>query len=313
MSMESVNWLAVLGAALATFVLGGLWYSPALFGRSWMTECGFTEADLQKGSMGKIFGFAFLFSLIMAANLALFLADPKTDAAWGATAGFLAGFGWVALGLGVIGLFERKSWKYIFINGGYMTVAFVIMGLILGVWQGKSGASAPSAPAPAAAEKSAAATVKPVPDGYHTLTPHLVVRDASRAIAFYQQAFGARELSRLRGSGGAIVHAEIQIGDSRVMLAEENLQEGARSPLTLKGTPVNIYLYVPDVDATYSKAVAAGAKGTTPLSNMFWGDRYGEVSDPFGHRWSLATHIEDVSPEEMAKRMEGLSSQPEKK
>jgi PhnB protein len=310
MNMESVNWLAVLGAAIATFVLGGLWYSPALFGRSWMAECGFTEADLQKGNMGKIFGFSFIFSLIMAANLAMFLADPGTTAAWGATAGFLAGFGWVALGLGVISLFERKSWKYIFINGGYMTVAFVLMGLILGVWRTQGSAATPPL---AAVEKPAAGKVKPVPEGYHSVTPYLVVRDAPKAIDFYQQAFGAKELSRVPGPGGAIVHAEIQIGDSRMMLTEENPAEGARSPLTLKGTAVNIFLYVPDVDTTYSKAVSAGAKGTTAPANMFWGDRYGEVSDPFGHKWSLATHIEDVSPAELAKRLEAFSSQQPKK
>ncbi|MGH9555127.1 MAG: DUF1761 family protein [Terriglobales bacterium] len=311
MSMDSVNWLAVLAAAVSTFILGGLWYSPALFGRSWMTECGFTEADLQKGSTGKIFGFSFIFSLLMAANLGLFLADPKTTAAWGATAGFLAGFGWVALGLGVISLFERKSWKYIFINGGYMTVAFVIMGLILGVWQGKSSAVPPSAPA--AVEKPAAGKVKAVPDGYHSVTPYLVVRGAAKAIDFYQQAFGAKELSRVPGPGGSIVHAEIQIGDSRLMLADENPEQGARSPQSLNGTPVNIFLYVSDMDAVYQQAVKAGAKGTTPPTNMFWGDRYGEVTDPLGHHWSLATHVEDVSPEEMARRLEALSSQQPKK
>ena len=311
MSMESVNWLAVLGAALCTFLLGGLWYSPALFGRSWMTECGFTEADLQKGNMGKIFGFSFVFSLLMAANLALFLADPKTDAAWGATAGFLAGFGWVALGLGVISLFERKSWKYIFINGGYMTVAFVLMGLILGVWQVKSNAALPSPPA--AVEKAAAGKVKPVPEGYHSVTPYLVVRGASKAIDFYKQAFGAKELSRVPGPGGSIVHAEIQIGDSRLMLADENLEQGARSPQALKGTPVNIFLYVPDVDAIHQQAVKAGATSTAPPSNMFWGDRHAEVSDPFGHHWSLATHVEDVSPEEINQRLQTPSSQAPKK
>ena len=312
MNPDSLNWLAVLGAAVATFVLGGLWYSPALFGRAWMAECGLTEADLRKGNMGKIFGFSFVFSLLMAANLAMFLADPKTDAAWGATAGFLAGFGWVALGLAVISLFERKSWKYMFINGGYMTASFVIMGLILGVWQGKGSAMPPPGPA-AAMEKSPAGKVRPVPEGYHSVTPYLVVRDAAQAIDFYQKAFGAKELSRVPGPGGAIAHAEIQIGDSRVMLTEENPAEGARSPQTLKGTPVNIFLYLPDVDATYQQAVSAGAKGTTPPSNMFWGDRYGEVADPFGHQWSLATHIEDVSAAELVKRLEAFSSQPPKK
>jgi hypothetical protein len=135
MPVENVNWLAVVAAAASTFVLGGLWYSPALFGRAWMAANHLTEADLKRGSTGKIFGFSFVFSLLMAANLAMFLADSKTDMAWGATAGFLAGFGWVFLGLAIIALFERRSWKYIFINGGYMTVAFVLMGLILGAWR----------------------------------------------------------------------------------------------------------------------------------------------------------------------------------
>jgi PhnB protein len=311
MSIESVNWLAVLAAAVSTFILGGLWYSPALFGRSWMAECGFTDADLQKGSTLKIFGFSFLFSLLMAANLALFLADPKTTAAWGATAGFLAGFGWVALGLGVISLFERKSWKYIFINGGYMTVAFIVMGLILGAWQSKSSA-APSS-TPAAAVQPAAGKVKPIPKGYHSVTPYMVVRDAAKAIDFYKQAFGTTEISRMPGPDGKIVHAELQIGDSRIMLTEENPSEGERSPQMLNGTPVNIFLYVPDVDAVHQQAVRAGAKSITPPTNMFWGDRYSELTDPFGHHWSVATHVEEVGPEELVKRFEALSSQAPKK
>jgi hypothetical protein len=132
--MPHVNWLAVLAAAVSTFVIGGLWYSPVLFGRAWMSVNNLSEADLAKSNMARIFGLSFFFSLIMAANLAAFLAEPKTTAAWGATAGFLAGFGWVALGIATIALFERRSWKYALINGGYMTVSFVIMGLILGAW-----------------------------------------------------------------------------------------------------------------------------------------------------------------------------------
>jgi hypothetical protein len=129
-----VNWLAVLAAAVSTFVIGGLWYSPVLFGRAWMSVNNLSEADLAKSNMARIFGLSFFFALIMAANLAAFLAEPKTTAAWGAAAGFLAGFGWVALGIATIALFERRSWKYVLINGGYMTVSFVIMGLILGAW-----------------------------------------------------------------------------------------------------------------------------------------------------------------------------------
>jgi hypothetical protein len=133
--MPHINWLAVLAAAVSTFVIGGLWYSPVLFGRAWMSVNNFSQADLAKSNMAKIFGFSFFFALIMAANLDAFLAEPKTTAAWGATAGFLAGFGWVTLGLATIALFERRSWKYMLINGGYMTVSFVIMGLILGAWR----------------------------------------------------------------------------------------------------------------------------------------------------------------------------------
>ena len=133
--MPHLNWLAVLAAAVSTFALGGLWYSKALFGRAWMSVNNLTEADLAQGNMVKIFGLSFVFAVIMAANLAAFLADAKTNAVWGATAGFLAGFGWAALGIATIALFERRSWKYILINGGYVTVSFVIMGLIIGAWR----------------------------------------------------------------------------------------------------------------------------------------------------------------------------------
>lgn len=132
--MPHVNWLAVLAAAVSTFVIGGFWYSPVLFGRAWMSVNNLSQADLAKSNMARIFGLSFFFALIMAANLAAFLAEPRTTAAWGATAGFLAGFGWVALGIATIALFERRSWKYALINGGYMTVSFVITGLILGAW-----------------------------------------------------------------------------------------------------------------------------------------------------------------------------------
>src|SRR5215831_1025506 len=133
--MSPINWLAVVAAAISTFVLGGLWYSPVLFGRAWMKENDLDEASLAKSNMAKIFGLAFVFAVVMAANLAAFLAEPKTTASWGATAGFLAGFGWVTLGIATISLFERRSLKYVLINGGYMTVSFVLMGLILGAWR----------------------------------------------------------------------------------------------------------------------------------------------------------------------------------
>jgi Protein of unknown function (DUF1761) len=135
MPIEHVNWFAVVAAALSTFVLGGLWYSPTLFGRAWMVENNLSQEHLRKGNMAKIFGLSLLISLIMSANLAFFLAEPSTTVVWGAAAGLLAGFGWVALGIAMVALFERKSWRYILINAGYMTVAFVVMGLILGAWR----------------------------------------------------------------------------------------------------------------------------------------------------------------------------------
>ena len=133
--MPHINWLAVLTAAVSSFALGGLWYSKALFGRAWMSANNLSDADLAKNNMAKIFGLSLVFSVIMAANLAAFLAEPKTTASWGATAGFLAGFGWVALSIATIALFERRSWQYVLINGGYMTVSFVIMGLSIGAWR----------------------------------------------------------------------------------------------------------------------------------------------------------------------------------
>ncbi len=129
-----INYAAVLVAALSAFLIGGLWYSPALFQRPWMRANGFSEANLQKGSTGMIFGLAFVFSLIMAANLAAFLAAPDTTTAWGATAGFLAAV-WVALGIGVVALFERRPWSYTLINGGYWVVSLTLMGLIIGAWR----------------------------------------------------------------------------------------------------------------------------------------------------------------------------------
>jgi uncharacterized glyoxalase superfamily protein PhnB len=146
----------------------------------------------------------------------------------------------------------------------------------------------------------------PIPEGTHTVTPHLVIKGAAAAIDFYAKAFGAREHYRMSGPDGRIGHAEIQIGDSLIYLADEFPQMGQRSPKAYGGSAVNIHLYVPDCDASYAQALAAGAKVRAPLMDMFWGDRYGQVEDPFGHRWSIATHKEDVSPEEMAKRMAAL-------
>jgi len=137
----------------------------------------------------------------------------------------------------------------------------------------------------------------------HTVTPHLVCNGAADAITFYKQAFGAVELGRLPGPQGKLMHAMLRIGDSAVMLVDEFPDYGSFGPKSLKGSPVTIHLYVEDVDATVKRAVAAGAKITMPVDDMFWGDRYGKIEDPFGHHWSVATHIRDVSPEEMQAAM----------
>ncbi len=129
-----INHFAVITAAVSMFVLGGLWYGP-IFGKQWMSANGFSEDDLKGGSPAKQYGLGFVFSIIMAYNLAAFLGDAGTNAAWGATAGFFAGFGWVFFGVAMISMFEQRSWKYIFVNGGYMTIAFTIMGLIIGAWR----------------------------------------------------------------------------------------------------------------------------------------------------------------------------------
>ena len=135
MDFSSINYFAVIVAALSTFLLGGLWYSPMLFGKAWMRANNLTDADLQSFSKARMFGWSFVFSIIMALNLAMFLAGPETNTTWGMVAGGLAGLGWVAMGVAIIGAFENRSWKYIAINGGYMTVAFVVMGAILGAWR----------------------------------------------------------------------------------------------------------------------------------------------------------------------------------
>lgn len=147
-------------------------------------------------------------------------------------------------------------------------------------------------------------TVKPVEDGMHTITPHLVCAGAADAIAFYTRAFGAEEVMRLPGPGGKLAHASVRIGDSMLMLMDEFPDWDASGPAALGGTPVTIHLAVPDVDRCFERAVEAGAVARMAPADMFWGDRYGVVEDPFGHRWSMATHIRDVSPEEMAAAMQ---------
>ena len=148
--------------------------------------------------------------------------------------------------------------------------------------------------------------VKPIPEGYHTVTPYLVMTGAAEAIEYYKKVFGATEVMRFPSPGGRIGHAEIRIGDSTIMLADDNPEMGFRGPKTFGGSPISLLVYVPDVDKTVDRAVAAGAKLTRPVADQFYGDRTGGLEDPFGHQWYVATHIEDVSPEEMRKRSEAM-------
>jgi PhnB protein len=141
-----------------------------------------------------------------------------------------------------------------------------------------------------------------IPDGYRGATPYLCIKDAARALEFYKSAFGAKEVTRMPQENGRIGHAEIRIGDAAVMLADEFPDMGLRSPQALGGSPVNILVYVDDVDRFVERAVKAGAKVTKPVADQFYGDRLGCIDDPFGHSWSFATHVEDVSPDEMKRR-----------
>jgi PhnB protein len=144
--------------------------------------------------------------------------------------------------------------------------------------------------------------VKPIPDGYHSVTPYLIVKGAAKALDYYKQALGATELFRVDGPGGTVGHADIKIGDSIVMLADEFPQMGFRGPEALGGSPVGLMIYVPDVDTQFAQALAAGGTMVKPLQNQFYGDRSGTIRDPFGHLWTISTHVEDVSPEEVARR-----------
>jgi PhnB protein len=146
--------------------------------------------------------------------------------------------------------------------------------------------------------------VEPIPAGYNTVTPYLIVDNAAAALEFYKKAFGATERGRFLGPGGKIMHCEFKIGDSIVMMADEFPEMDARSPKAYGGSPISIGLYVKDVDARFNQAVAAGATAKRPVTNQFYGDRSGTLSDPFGHVWHLSTHVEDVSPAEMKRRME---------
>lgn len=150
--------------------------------------------------------------------------------------------------------------------------------------------------------------IKPIPDGFHSLTPHLICAGAAEAIEFYVKAFNAVEVARMPGPNGKLMNAVIRIGDSALMLVDENPQWGLLGPMALKGSPVAIHLFVEDVDAAVEQAVAAGAKITMPVADQFWGDRYGQLKDPFGHRWSVATHTRDPSPEEIQQSLARMGS-----
>ena len=152
------------------------------------------------------------------------------------------------------------------------------------------------------AKSAAKKKVAPIPAGYHTVTPYLVCRNAAAAIEFYKKALGAKEKLRMPAPDGTVAHAEITIGGSVIMIGDESPQMGNTSPQTLGGAPGGVFIYLADVDKAYARAIAAGAKSEMPPTDMFWGDRYCKFTDPFGHRWSMGTHIEDVSPKEMARR-----------
>ena len=149
--------------------------------------------------------------------------------------------------------------------------------------------------------------VNPIPDGYSSVTPYLIVSGASKALDYYKMAFGAKELMRFDGPDGKIAHAEMQIGNARLMLADESPEMGHKSPQSLGGSGMGLMLYVDKVDATFERAIAGGAKLMKPVENQFYGDRSGSLTDPFGHVWTIATHVEDVSEEEMQRRMEAAS------
>ncbi|MGD8379705.1 MAG: VOC family protein [Gammaproteobacteria bacterium] len=153
-----------------------------------------------------------------------------------------------------------------------------------------------------------AQATNPIPEGMHTVTPHLICADAAGAIEFYKTAFAAEELSRLPGADGRIMHAALRIGDSVMMMTEEFPEWNNLGPLALKGSPVTIHLYVTEVNDFFERAVRAGARVIMPIEDMFWGDRYGVIEDPFGHRWSIATHVRDVTASEMREAMKQMAA-----
>jgi PhnB protein len=157
-------------------------------------------------------------------------------------------------------------------------------------------------------EEKIMSKVNYIPKGYNTITPYLVIKGAAKAIEYYKDVFGAKVVVRMDGPGGTVGHAELEIGDSRIMLADENPQMGNRSAETIGGSPVSLYVYLPDCDKVVAKATAAGAKVLKPVADQFYGDRSGFIQDPFGHLWGIATHVEDVSDAEMKERMKKVMS-----
>ncbi len=155
-------------------------------------------------------------------------------------------------------------------------------------------------------------SVKPIPEGYHTLTPFLTVRNAERAIEFYKQAFGAQERGVAKGPDGKVMHAEVKIGDSVIMLSDEYPEFGSLSPQSIGGSPMGLHIYIENVDAAFDRAVKAGAQVEMPVADQFWGDRYGKLKDPFGHKWSIATHVKDMSADEMKSSMDDAMSKMQK-
>ena len=149
--------------------------------------------------------------------------------------------------------------------------------------------------------------VKPIPAGYASITPYLMIKGANAAIEFYKRVFGAKERLRVPMPEGRVGHAELEIGDSLIMLADECPERGARSPHAVGGTPVSLHLYVPNADEVYARAVTNGAEPVRPVENQFYGDRSGMFTDPFGHVWNVATHVEDVSPEELNRRLSAMA------
>jgi len=151
--------------------------------------------------------------------------------------------------------------------------------------------------------------VTPIPEGFHTITPHLVIKGAAEAIEFYKRALGAEVRSKMTGPGGTIGHAELKIGDSIIFLADEFPQSPFKSPQTLGSTTTSFHIYVPDVDAAFKRAISAGGREVMPVADMFWGDRFGQFTDPFGHNWSIATRKENVNPQELEKRAQAFWQQ----